>query len=137
MRAKEYLSQLKHMKAKERRIDEEIWQIDATISSAPAIRYDKLNVQTSPENRLEEAIIRMEAAKISLYNLKAEYAERKAVIIKQIEALDTDLFREILLLRYVDGKAFWKISDELGYSYKYITNSHGNALREFETRWLS
>lgn len=137
MTAKEYLLQLRRLKQKQRRVDEEIQTLDASLSSAGAIRYDKLNVQVSPENRMEAGIVRLAELRQKLVDLKIEYYDLYVVISHQVNNLDAiGLYKDILVLRYFENKPFWKIADELNYDQKYITNCHGKALQLFYTQYL-
>ena len=138
MRPKEYLSQLRRLRSMAQRLDEEIAALDATMTSVKAISYDKVNVQTTPENKLEQDIVRKDELMRKLEDLRDEYIERYMTIHKQIDELQSmGLYKDILLLRYVDGKPFWKIAEELNYDLKYITNCHGKALKEFGEQYLS
>lgn len=137
MTAKEYLNQLRRLKLKQRRVDEEIQTLDAALSSAGAIRYDKLNVQTTPENRMEAGIVRLSELRQKLIELKIEYYDLYVVISHQINGLDAiGLYKDILVMRYFEQKPFWKIADELHYDQKYITNCHGKALQIFYNQYL-
>ena len=137
MTAKEYLNQLRRLKQKQRRVDEEIQTLDAALSSAGAIRYDKLNVQVSPENRMEAGIVRLSELRQKLVELKIEYYDLYVVISHQVNDLDAiGLYKDILIMRYFEQKPFWKIADELHYDQKYITNCHGKALQIFYKQYL-
>lgn len=137
MTAKEYLNQLRRLKLKQRRVDEEIQTLDASLSSAGAIRYDKLNVQVSPENRMESGIVRLSELRQKLVELKIEYYDLYVVISHQVNSLDAiGLYKDILVMRYFENKPFWKIADELHYDTKYITNCHGKALQLFYNQYL-
>jgi len=137
MTAKEYLNQLRRLKQKQRRVDEEIQTLGAALSSAGAIRYDKLNVQTSPENRMEAGIVRLSELRQKLVDLKIEYYDLYVVIIYQVNELDAiGLYKDILFMRYFEGKPFRKIADELHYDTKYIANCHGRALKIFYEQYL-
>lgn len=137
MKPKEYLSQLRRLRSMAHRIDEEIKALDATMTSVKAIRYDKVNVQSSPTNQMEEEIVRKDELKQKLKDLRDEYYDRYIIICHQIQNMHAiGLYKDILTLRYVDGKGFRKIADELGYSFEYIANSHGKALKQFAEQWL-
>ena len=137
MTAKEYLNQLRRLKQKQRRVDEEIQTLDAALSSAGAIRYDKLNVQVSPENRMEAGIVRLSELRQKLVDLKIEYYDLYVVISHQVNDLDAiGLYKDILVMRHFEQKPFWKIADELHYDQKYITNCHGKALQIFYNQYL-
>ena len=137
MTAKEYLNQLRRLKLKQRRVDEEIQTLDAALSSAGAIRYDKLNVQSSPENRMEAGIVRLAELRQKLAELRDEYIELYINISHQVNNLHgIGLYKDILFMRYFEGKPFRKIADEMHYDTKYIANCHGRALQIFYEQYL-
>lgn len=59
-----------------------------------------------------------------------QMAEIKAEITRAIYKLDDRRYREILLLRYVNGEDWETIAAELHYSRRHITKLHGYALLE-------
>ena len=137
MRPKEYLSQLRRLRSMALRIGEEIKALEATMTSVKAINYDKVNVQASPENRLEQDIVRKDELLQKLRDLQKDYVEQYTTIHEQINGLHSiGLYKDILYLRYVDGKGFRKIAEELNYSFEYIANCHGKALKEFAQQYL-
>lgn len=136
MKPKEYLSQLQRLRSNVRRLNDELRALDA--AALHGVRYDKVNVQVSPENQLEAEIIRKEALRQKYEAKRDEYYDRYLIIVHQINELHAiGLHKDILTLRYVDGKPFWKIADELNYDLKYIVNCHGKALKEFGDQWLN
>ena len=138
MKAKEYLSQLRYLRSKSHRIREEISTIESSMLSVSGVRYDKPNIQSSPENTMEAEIIRLEDAKQKLEAELWKYVETYTTIVQQIRELHAiGLHKDILFMRYVDGMPFWKIADELHYDQKYIANRHGIALQEFQKQYLT
>lgn len=103
------------------------------MTSTGAMRYDKISVQSSPDNDpLLKYIERLADAERKMVQLQAEYYEAYTTIQKQIGELEPELYRQILTLRYLDGMSFPKIADRLGYSFEYVRNTHGHALKKFE-----
>ena len=64
------------------------------------------------------------------------YVNEKEKRIKQIQKLHKKHYPEILYKRYIQYKSLLCISDEMGYSYQYIKELHGKALREFQNTYL-
>ena len=138
MKAKEYLFQLRNLKAKAQNVEEKINALETTMMSAGAIRYDKVNVQVTPEDPLVNNIVHLANLKERLSNLQTTYLELYVEIMYRLNNLDSiQLKKDILYLRYVEGMPFWKIAQEMNYDQKYITNLHGIALKEFTEQWLS
>lgn len=59
-----------------------------------------------------------------LYRLKRENAD----IIKTIEHLNNATLKEVLYRIYIKYQTIEKISDEMGYSYTYVSDMHTKAL---------
>lgn len=57
--------------------------------------------------------------------------------INQIQQLSRIDYMDILFRRYVQYQSFETIAGEMQYSYNYVCNLHGEALREFENKFLS
>lgn len=135
MNAKTYLGKARWLKDQITRLNEKIYMIRSEMTSTGAMRYDKIAVQSSPDgDPLVHYIDRLAAAERRMVELQVEYYETYGKIQRQIGEIEPDLYRQILTLRYLDGLSFPKIADRLGYSYDYIRNSHGKALKTFSKR---
>jgi Sigma-70, region 4. len=60
--------------------------------------------------------------------------EIKHEIEETIRALPDHRYREVLLLRYINGKLWREIADELSYSDRNLTYLHNQALKEIADR---
>lgn len=136
MTAKEYLMQASTIRRQVRRTEEKIEEIETLMKNVRAVRYDKLQVQSSPAaDRLAEELIRLEAAKELMIQQAADYYTIYNTIENQINQLQK-LYRDILYMRYLEETPLERIADILSYSTKYIVNEHGKALQEFGKRFL-
>ena len=63
------------------------------------------------------------------------YADKKEIIISQIDGMEDDTHYEVLFLRYVKRETFEKIACDVGFSLRQIIRIHGEALREFEKKY--
>ena len=143
MTAREYLGEISYLRHQIRYAQKRIIELDAEMTTTGAIRYDKDRVQTTPENRHEDKIIKLvdikkkyEAAKVSL-----ELDELKR--LEQIDGLSNKTRAKILRLRFFDlapGDRLhtigW-IADEMGYAEDYIRHQYQDALKDFEKKYLS
>lgn len=136
MTAKEYLLQASTIRRQVKRTEEKIEEIETMMQNVRAIRYDKLNVQSSPSgDRLAEEYIRLEAAKEMMIQQAADYYTIYHTIERQINEMPS-LYRDILSMRYLDEIQLDKIAGILSLSDKYVRNEHGAALQEFGRRFL-
>lgn len=132
MTPKQYLAQVRSLRAKYKRACEDYQEVESLMTSAGAIRYDKLNVQTSPDgDMMAEYMVRLEKAEAKALHLAAEYLEKFEQIREQIDMISPQIYSDILYLRYIHGMSLWSVSEELNYSYGYTKHMHGLALAEF------
>ena len=127
--AKQYLRDIKHMRRRLDRLRQRRTNLHLDVSFG-GIDYSADRVQSTPKNKLEEAMVRlserMEALDNDIATLSLNIDDR----INSIEKLTNDTHKSILFKRYVEDKTFEEISVEMGYVYNYTCNLHGEALGE-------
>lgn len=129
MNAKEYLSEIKSKSRQLERLKErrKNLHLDVTFGT---INYDADRVQTTPKNKLEEAMVklsdRIEYLDRKIAELSVEIDDR----INSIESIKNSNYRDVLFKHYAEYKSFEQISVEMGYVYNYTCNLHGEALKE-------
>ena len=57
--------------------------------------------------------------------------EKQRLITEQLNKVQQP-FRLILDKVYIQGKSLVKVADEMNYTYKYLINMHGEALKKFD-----
>lgn len=131
MTAREYLSRAIYIREQIRQADERIEEIRHRMQSVGAIRYDKLNVQSSPEDPMLENIARLMDAEQRALDLEAELVDVYEEIQQKIWQVESDLYRTILIKRYLHDKPLRQIAKEIHYSEDYTCKLHTAALRAF------
>lgn len=133
MKAKEYLQQLKRL---DTLIDQKIKELDElrSMSTVGAVDYSTERVQSShsqdaPFVRIVHKIIELEQEINSEIDT---FVDKKHRIINQIQKLKNPDYISLLFKRYVEFKKFETIAIEMNYTYQYILNMHGYALKSFE-----
>lgn len=126
---KEYLKEIKYKQQYLERLKKRRASLHLDVSFG-GIDYSADRVQSTPKNKMEEAMIklseRLEKIDNSIAKVGVEIDDR----IGSIEKLSNDTHRSILFKRYVEDKSFEEISVEMGYVYNYTCNLHGDALNE-------
>ena len=116
MTAKEYLSRIKFLD---------------TVISHKRKELNALHINSRNKQELNEAN--------SLeYEIKTElssYYEEKRSIVNQINSLGNFKYAEILYKRYVEFKSLGDIAVEMNYTYQYIVELHGKAIKAFSKRF--
>lgn len=129
MTAKEYLSEIKYKNRQLERLKERRKNLHLDVSFG-AINYDADRVQSTPKNKLEEAMVRLSDRIESLDRQIAEISVEIDDRINSIESLSNGTYRDVLFKHYAEYKSFEQISVEMGYVYNYTCNLHGEALKE-------
>ena len=127
---KEYLKEIKYKQQYLQRLKKRRKALHLDVSFG-AIDYSADRVQSTPKNKLEEAAVklseRLERIDKDIAKVSIEIDDR----ISSIEKLPSEADRNILFKRYVEHKSFEQISAEMGYTYNYTCNLHGEALSNF------
>lgn len=132
MTAREYLSRAIYIREQIRQADERIEEIRHRMQSVGAIRYDKLNVQSSPHDPLLENIQKLMDAEQRMLDLEAELVDVYEEIQQKIWKLDNEVYRTILIKRYLHDKPVRQIAKEIHYSEGYVRILHTAALKAFQ-----
>ena len=69
--------------------------------------------------------------KEELFNEILELKDKQKRILIQLKEVRQP-YTNILYKRYIKGKSFVRIADEMHYDFKYTTNLNGIALNEFD-----
>lgn len=131
MTAKQYLSRGFYLRTQIRDLDERILQIRRRMESLGAIRYDKVNVQSSPEDPILANIAYLIETEKRLVALEAELEKVCSEIRDKIDLMDDELLRTILLKRYVYNRSMKRIAREVNYSLDWVWDLHRKALKQF------
>lgn len=131
MTAREYLTRALYLRMNIERLNDRIEALRTSMQSAGAIRYDKISVQSSPEDPMLRSIAKLIEAEQEAVRLRAEYETAYNEIERRINQLESDKHKAILIKRYLEGKGLWQIADELGYSVDWTKHLHVRALAAF------
>ena len=129
---KEYLGQIRvidkevYFKLKERE------EFKRSRKSIQAVDYSKDLIQSTPENKIENAVIKLEEFTREISEKINEMVELKINISKQIDQLENVDERAVLRLRYVDHHTWDEVAEEIHFHVTYVDKIHNRALRNFE-----
>jgi len=127
--AKEYLNGIKYKRRQLDRFKQRRADLHLDVSFG-GIDYSADRVQSTPQNKMENAMIklseRMAYLDRRILELSIEIDDR----LSSIESLENGTYRDILFKHYAEYKSFEQISVEMGYAYNYTCNIHGEALKE-------
>ena len=138
MTAKEYLSQLGVLDQKIKHKKQELREAKGDRGiHAKKDGSEVENVQTSfgstQGNQTEAQALRVVSLEEDIEDRIIQYMELKHRLIDEIHDINDSLFIDILYRRYVrNERNFTQIACDMGYTYKYVINKHGEALMAFE-----
>ena len=136
MTTRKYLRQIERYDRLIRNKRTEIERLDALLKTIPALPYDQDKVISSgSKEKMADDIVRLLDEKEQLSKLFDEYSRKRSHIIEQIEGMTDNRYLIILSLVYLEYKELWEIPNETNYTYSYVKNLHGKALRDFEKRY--
>lgn len=131
MTPKQYLMQAIVLKQMIDRTEAKIFEIRSKMQGLGSMRYDKVNVQSSPEDKMASYIDRIVEFEKNEHELLKYYTLAYHRIQTQIDGMERPIYRQILAYRYLDGLSITEIAEKMSYDRKYISDLHGYALREF------
>ncbi len=137
MKAKEYLKQLQRLDTVINQKIKELSDLRLRLTSVGGVEYSKERVQTSPSvdaafAKLLERIADLEE------EINAEidrFIDEKHKIINQIQGLKKSKYIEILYKHYVEFKRLEIVAVEMNFTYQYVIELHGYALKDFQTTY--
>lgn len=136
MTAKEYLSKLHKLDIKINKTEEEIAELNETITSIGSALASSDRVSSSQKSSAGYTyqLERLIKLKENVIERKIQLALDRDKVIKEIFELENSLYIEVLFRRYVKYQPLKEISKELNYDYGYIRKAHGWALLEFSKK---
>lgn len=134
MTAKEYLNQLMsiekliQVKTTER---ERLMALATKVTSA----LNDCKVETSPDNtKTQNIIIKMAELREEIEEQASRYTSLYRKIEEEIDDIEDDRYKLLLMMRYMKGASFSDIADKLGYEKRWTLVLHKRALQDFEKR---
>ena len=136
MKAKEYLSQFRLLKARIKTKEERRDVIFSLISSARTPQLKKDIVQGGEKADVEDQIIEYLSLQDELNADIRQAVELARSIGEKIDRLDNHLYVEVLHRHYIGLRDLKIIAEELNYSHVHVKRVHGYALLAFQRKFL-
>lgn len=135
MTTKGYLQQIERLNRMIQNKLSEIYRLK-TMACSITVSNDQERVQTSSDkDRLGSTVAKIVDLEKETDRMVDEFIETRKHIIDQIDSIEDDNMYHVLSGRYVCGKDFNEIADNLKYSRMQINRIHGKALIEFEKKY--
>lgn len=137
MKAKEYLQQLQRLDTIINQKIKELGELRTMSTSIGSIDRFKEHVQTSLSN--DASFVKIANRIIDLneeINREIDaFVNEKHKIINQIQSLKNNKYIKILYKHYVEFKRLEVVAVEMNFTYQYVVELHGYALKDFQTTY--
>lgn len=134
MTAKEYLNQLASI---EKLIQVKTTERERLIALATKVTsaLNDCKVEVSPDNtKTQNIIIKMVELREEIEEQASRYTALYRKIEEEIDDIEDDRYKLLLIMRYMTGASFSDIADKLGYEKRWTLVLHKRALQDFEKR---
>lgn len=134
MKAKKYLQQLQRLDTMINQKIKELGDLRLMSQSVGGIDYSEDRVQSSPSGDAPfvKPVLRMIELEQEINAEIDRFVDEKHEIINQIQALQNPKHIDILYKHYVEFKRLEIVAVEMNFTYQYIVELHGTALKEFQ-----
>lgn len=134
MKAKEYLQQLQRLDTVINQKIKEVHDLRLQTQGIGGLDYSKERVQSSPSGDAPfvKPICRIIDLEAEINAEIDRFVDEKHKIINQIQALQNPKHIDILYKHYVEFKRLEIVAVEMNFTYQYIVELHGTALKEFQ-----
>ena len=143
MTAKEYLGKIQIYRRAIMSTQLRIEELEHQASGIRAITYDRDRVQVSPENRMEDIMIRISEQAEKMTRQIAKYHREVEKRERQIAGMERSEYAQLLHMKYIEGMnllditvAFRDADGGQRYSYDHVKHMHGWALSAFQKKYL-
>ena len=127
--AKKELRPIKDMDSNIRSIELELERLMA-VATKMTTNYDPINVSSTPNNKLEEAVMKMEEYRGRLSKMVIKSLDYRNKCLNKIEKIDPALGK-VLILYYFQNKTLEQTAEVLEKSPRYTYTKYLNALDEY------
>lgn len=135
MTTKDYLRTVSRMNRAIENKSEEIKHLhDLAIRITSGTSGDKVQ-ENGSHDRLGDTVACIYDLENELHAIVEDAIRQRKVIAGQIEEIDEDTYCNILYKRYVLGKKFKDISEEMDYNMEHLFRLHRKALKTFEKKF--
>ncbi len=131
MNAKEFLMRGINLERRVETIREQIEHYKALVNDC-SVTYSDSPKSTASNYRLEECTQKIMDLQEELCSAMADLVDVTCEIGKAIQKLDNYDYQDLLVNRYVLGKTWEKIAEDMNYGIRNVHRLHGEALREIK-----
>lgn len=131
MNAKDFLMRGINLERRVETIKEQIEHYKALVNDC-YVTYSDSPKSTASNYKLEDCTQKIMDLQEELCSAMADLVDVTCEIGKAIQKLDNYDYQDLLVKRYVLGKPWEKIAEEMNYGIRNVHRLHGEALREIK-----
>ena len=131
MNAKEFLMRGINLERRVDTIKDQIEHYKSLVNNC-TVTYSDSPKSTASNYKLEECTQKIMDLQAELCEAMADLVDVTCEIGKAIQKLDNYDYQDLLVKRYVLGKPWEKIAEEMNYGIRNVHRLHGEALREIK-----
>lgn len=131
MTAKEYLQRYQTAYREAQDTKRRITQLRLKYAAPAAIEYSDMPKAHNSEHDLSDYIVKMDELTDHLISKYTKCMGIEADILERLDMMEKQEEREVLRLRYVDGKTWEEIARHIGTVERNVYYIHGRALLNF------
>ena len=131
MNAKDFLMRGINLERRVETIKDQIEHYKALVNDC-SVTYSDSPKSTASNYKLEDCTQKIMDLQDELCSTMADLVDVTCEIGKAIQKLDNYDYQDLLVKRYVLGKPWEKIAEEMNYGIRNVHRLHGEALREIK-----
>lgn len=128
--AKRELRPIKDMDSDIRSIEMEIERLMAVATKMTA-NYDPMNVSSTPNNKMEEAILKIEEYRSRLSKMLLKSLDYRNACLNKIEQIEPASLQKILVLYYFQDKTIEQTAEAINHSVRWTYDMYTTALDKY------
>lgn len=128
--AKKELRPIKDMEKDVRSVEEEIERLMA-VATKMTTNYDGINVQGTPSNKMEEAVVKIEQYRSKLSTMMLKHLDYKNQCLNKVEKIRPKSLQKILIYYYFQDCTLEQTAEKIDRSYQWTYEMYKTALEEY------
>lgn len=128
--AKKELRPIKDMEKDIRSVEEEIERLMA-VATKMTTSYDGVNVQGTPANKMEEAVVKIEQYRHKLSSMMLKHLDYKNQCLNKVEQIQPKSLQKILIYYYFQDKTLEQTAELIDRSVRWTHTMFDTALDEY------
>lgn len=128
--AKRELRPIKEMEKDIRSVEEEIERLMA-VATKMTTNYDGINVQGTPSNKMEEAVVKIEQYRSKLSTMMLKHLDYKNQCLNKVEKIRPKSLQKLLIYYYFQDCTLEETAEKIERSYQWTYEMYKTALEEY------